>query len=346
MTTTYGTRHHGCRIDEFRWRGHRLVVLENELLRIGILPSKGADIVEFRYKPNDLDFLWHAPQGILPAGEPIPTIARAQGSFLDYYPGGWQEILPNAGPATFYKGAELGQHGEAALLPWDVRVIEDQASGICVEFSVEMRRTPFRLVRRMLLETGSPSLILRESLTNMGEQEIHYAWGHHPAFGAPVLEPGCVIELPDCDVIQPDHAESLQRRFAVGQSGRFPYLKAVNGEQARVDQVQAKDSRTEDILVFSGFPEGRCRLKNSRTGLAFELLWDKDVFPFLWCWQVYGGSWDYPYYGRAYTVALEPFNCPSMDLAAAVHAGLAHRMLPGATRKTDLEVRIVDSARA
>ena len=89
-----------------------MIVLENEVLRVTVLATKGADIIEFRYKPRDLDFLWHAPQPILPAGRGVPSSARAQGAFLDYFPGGWQEILPNAGPATKYKGAELGQHGD------------------------------------------------------------------------------------------------------------------------------------------------------------------------------------------------------------------------------------------
>jgi hypothetical protein len=335
----YGSRHHGCRVDEFRWRGHRLIVLENELLRIGVLASKGADIIELRYKPHDLDFLWHAPQPVLPPGEGVPTSARGQGAFLDYFPGGWQEVLPNAGPATIYKGAELGQHGEIALLPWDVRVIEDRADRVEVEFVVETLRTPFRLIRRMALESGAPVLRLRESLTNHGEEAMHYAWGHHPAIGAPFLEPGCTIRLPDCDVTQPVYAETLKRRFAVERPGRFPFLARSGGGEARVDQVQGKESRTEDVLLFSGFTEGRCSVRNPRIGLDFVLSWDRRVFPYFWCWQVYGGSWGYPYYGRIYTVALEPFNCPIVTLADAVKNNIAATIEAGATVDTELQVR-------
>lgn len=340
MTSVYQSRHHGCRVDEFRWRGHRLIVIENELLRVGVLPSKGADIIELRYKPHDLDVLWHAPQPILPAREGVMSSARGQGAFLDYYSGGWQEVLPNAGPATVYKGAELGQHGEAALLPWDVRVIEDDARRVEVEFTVETLRTPFRLVRRMALESNSPHLTLSESLTNLGEEPMHYAWGHHPAFGAPFLEPGCLIDLPDCEVIEPSAAESLRRRFAIEKAGRFPYLTAIDGQPARVDEVQPKEQRTEDVLLFSGFSEGRCVLKNPRTGMRIALSWDTRVFPCLWSWQVYGGCFGYPYYGRAYTLALEPFNCPFMSLADAVKSNRVPRMEAGATVRTELRVVI------
>ena len=54
--------------------------MENELVRVTVLTSKGADILEFRYKPNDTDVLWHAPQPILPPTF-VPTKARSGGAF-------------------------------------------------------------------------------------------------------------------------------------------------------------------------------------------------------------------------------------------------------------------------
>ncbi len=340
MMPLYGARHHDCRIGEFIWRGRRLIVLENQRLRIGVLADKGGEIVEFRYKPLDLDVLWHAPQSVLPPGQAAPSSPRGQGPFLDYYPGGWQEILPNAGPATTYKGAELGQHGEASLLPWDVRVVEDRAERIDVEFAVETVRTPFRLVRRMILEHDSPILHFNESLTNLGEEQMHYAWGHHPTIGAPFLEEGCEIRLPDCEVIQPAAMEGLQRRFVTGHIGAYPNLLDTTGKPDCVDQVKAKANRTEDVLLFSNFAHGSCSVRNTKLALAFSLQWDRATFPYFWSWQVYGGSWGYPYYGRAYTLGLEPFNCPIMQLSEAVGKNLVPALAAGGTVTTELEARI------
>jgi len=44
----YGNRYHGCRVSEFGWRNQQLIVIENQLLRIGVVATKGADILEFR----------------------------------------------------------------------------------------------------------------------------------------------------------------------------------------------------------------------------------------------------------------------------------------------------------
>ena len=58
-------RNHGCRIsDAWTFQGMRTLILENELLRVTVLVDKGSDIVEFRYKPFDLDFLFLSPGGI------------------------------------------------------------------------------------------------------------------------------------------------------------------------------------------------------------------------------------------------------------------------------------------
>lgn len=336
----YSQRFHGCRLEEYTWRGHRLVVLENELLKIGVIASKGADILEFRYKPQDLDVLWHAPQPLMPPGQYIPTTSRAQGAFLDYFPGGWQEVFPNAGPAAIYRGAEIGQHGEVALQPWDVRIVEDNARRVEVEFSVETMRMPFRLARRMILESGSPALILDETVTHLGEEPLHYLWGHHPALGAPFLEEGCIIEMPDSEVVEPSRASDLKRRFAVDRPARYPELELVDGSLGRVDKVNSKEARTEDVLLFHGYREGRCAVRNPQRGLSFKLTWDPKAFPYFWCWQVYGGSFGYPYYGRAYTIALEPFNCPIQNLVETTADGVAPLLQPGATIQTQITAAI------
>ena len=96
----------------------RTLILENELLRVTVLVDKGSDIVEFRYKPFDLDFLFMSPAGIRNPNRGIVS-APSGGPFLDYFSGGWNEVLPNGGPLVSYKGAELGQHGEISLIPWE-----------------------------------------------------------------------------------------------------------------------------------------------------------------------------------------------------------------------------------
>ena len=84
-------RNHGCRIsDAWTFQGMRTLILENELLRVTVLLDKGSDIVEFRYKPLDLDFLFFAPTGIRNPNRGIVS-APSGGPFLGYFSGGWND---------------------------------------------------------------------------------------------------------------------------------------------------------------------------------------------------------------------------------------------------------------
>ncbi len=97
-------RNYGCRITEFTYMGYEALTLQNESLRITLLPGKGSDIIEFLYKPLDVDFMWLSKPGLRPAGWGAGTGADPNSQFLDNYPGGWPEILPNFGDPCQYRG--------------------------------------------------------------------------------------------------------------------------------------------------------------------------------------------------------------------------------------------------
>jgi hypothetical protein len=132
-----------CRINEVEIDGMRALYLENDLLKIGILVDRGSDIFEFRYKPKDIDFLLRLSKGIRNPQLHFSQIRNTKSQFEDYYYGGWQVCLPNS-PAFNYRGAELGQHGEVSLIPWEVRIIEESAERISIHCSAQPLRIPYK----------------------------------------------------------------------------------------------------------------------------------------------------------------------------------------------------------
>ena len=178
-------RNHGCRVSEFVLKGYRSVALENEKLRVTVLADKGTDIFEFLYKPLDVDFMWRSPAGLRAHANYVPSSAREAGSFMDFYEGGWHEMFPNCGARSVHQGAELGQHGEVALLPWNYVITRDKSDVIEVRFNVRTVRTPFHLTKTLSLRRNEPVLRIRERVTNESGQEVDFTWGHHPALGWP-----------------------------------------------------------------------------------------------------------------------------------------------------------------
>ncbi len=178
---THGRRA-GCRASlDYTYQGMRVAFLENAHVRVGVLVDKGADVFEFVYKPRDLDFLWQSP---IPMRKPfVATSALPEGSFHDYYYGGWQEVLPSAGWAQEpYLGTYQGLHGEVSLLPFEAQREEDSPARVSIRFRTRCYRSPLSLERTMAVERDKPTLFITERLVNEGSEAFAVMWGHHPAF--------------------------------------------------------------------------------------------------------------------------------------------------------------------
>jgi Domain of unknown function (DUF4432) len=183
-------RNWGARVHETTHYGIDAVVLENAKLRVTVLAGKGTDVVELNYKPLDLDF---AP--VSPGGVRVPRTDQGD-AFMDHYPGGWQEVLPNGGVPTTHAGATYGQHGEVSLVPWDHTIERDEPEGVTVAFEIALRTVPLRLTKRLSLDRGTPELRVSETLLNESDVAVDAMWGHHIAFGPPFLSEDTTVDLP------------------------------------------------------------------------------------------------------------------------------------------------------
>lgn len=330
MRATY--RNHGCRLMECSYQGQRVLFLENELLRVGVLVDKGADIFQFLYKPTDTEFMLHTPHGIQPPAVQS-TASASWGSFLDYYEGGWQEILPNGGAACTYKGIEFGLHGEISTIPWQYRIDADTPVEVQVTLQVEPFRTPLQLERRMILRTGEPVLIIEEALTNHGREPMDFMWGHHPALGAPFLSPSCRCDLPAGNLILEVFGDGdAGSRLSSRKQHRWPLATEDSGVSVDFSRPDPPGVDQEDLGYVIDLPEGWYAITNQQLAVGFAMTWPLEVFPCLWVWRLFNRSAGYPWYGRVYTMALEPWcGYPSAGLATAIENGSAGKIEPGET---------------
>lgn len=320
----YYRRTGGCRISaDYTYRGLRLLTMENELLRGAFLLDKGADVIQLTYKPLDLDLMWHAPAGVRNPRETLPTKAAPGGSFSDFYPGGWQVIFPAGSGPSRYEGAEFGQHGEAALLAWDCTVLADAPEEVAARLSVEMLRSPFTLERVVRLRRGEAVLHVTERIRNLSGRTLHYMWGQHPAFGAPLVGPGVRLCLPPGRV-QCAPGERPHSRVQPGAAGEWPYLPGPDGRPVDL-RAPATAPPAAEMLYRVGLTDGWAALVNPAAGVGVGLRWPAGRWPHLWIWQEMGAGQGFPSYGRAYTLALEPFS----SLPGTGRAGLEEAIAGG-----------------
>jgi hypothetical protein len=313
----------------------RVAFLENEAIRIGVLLDKGADVFEFTFKPRDLDFMWQSP---IEMRKPfVATSALPEGAFHDYFYGGWQEVLPSAGWASEpYLGTYQGLHGEASLLPFEATILEDTTDSVSLRTRVRLYRSPLALERTMSIQRNKAALFVYERLVNESGEEFAIMWGHHPSLGVPFLDENCVVQIPAKKVeVLAFHPNGL---WEPGGDYEFPMVpNRRTGELQDITKVLPKDTRSVDVVFFKELTEGWYTITHQRSQVGFGMAWDITLFKYLWMWQVYGGHNDYPFYGRTYNVALEPFTSyPPAGVQNAIKNGSALLMKPNQVIETDL----------
>jgi len=315
-------RNYGCRIkDNITYQGMRCLYLENRFLKVGLLLDKGSDIFEFLYKPLDMDMVWLSPAGIQNPQRFSLTKSQPAGRFMDIYEGGWQEIFPNGGGACSYQGVQWGQHEEAALLPWDYSIIEDEPEQIKVELYTETRLMPFKLVKILTLKQDGPTLFIQEQATNLSPEDLKIIWGHHLVYGNPFLQPGCRINIGAKKGLVYQDPQPLDENIEPGIEFSWPHLPVGTEGSVDISLIPGQDAKTAKFLYLSGLDEGRYEIINDYCQLKVAVEWNLDTMPYVWYWQEFNKSRGYPWYGRSRVLGLEPFSTDSMGLDNTVARG-------------------------
>jgi galactose mutarotase-like enzyme len=162
-------------VRETCWSGRPALQLENDRLRVVVVPGVGAKIVSLFDKRQQLEWL-------VGHGDKPFRAVRYGASFTGQDMSGWDEMFPTIsacdypGPGS-YHGVPLPDHGEVWALPWSV--LESAPAQIVL--AVEGQTLPYRLVRTLAIP--SPDTVqLSYELTNDGPEDLSYLWAAHPQF--------------------------------------------------------------------------------------------------------------------------------------------------------------------
>jgi Domain of unknown function (DUF4432) len=296
--------------DDWSLKGMKVVYLENAFLRIGILADRGSDIFEFKYKPLDLDFLLRLDKGIQNPAQVFSQMRDTHNQSEDYYYGGWQEILPNS-PSFNYRGASLGLHGEVSLIPWKYAIVKNTAEEVAVKFWTRPLRMPLLIEKTLSLEKNSAQLKITEQLTNESGTQLDIMWGHHIAFGLPFLNEGASIDT-NAKIMEVHDDIVAPRRYKAGKTYNWPQAEDPTGKAFDASVIPDTSAPAyRDLSFLSNFDtttnKAHYTITNAQQKVGFKVNWDASLFKCLWLWQERNASQDFPWWGKCYTVALEPW---------------------------------------
>lgn len=324
---------------EYERRGIDVLLLENGHLRVEVLAGKGGDVTEIRDKRTDTNVLFETPHRWRAPGEHAVEAPDGEFAFLDHYPGGWQNVAPNAGgPATVH-GATLGLHGSAALTPWDVTVESRGPDRVVVELRTELGRYPLSMTRRLALPAGDSTLSVADELTNVGQVRVPYAWLQHLAFGPPLVGPEATVSVPCETVLVDESHDDPNARFAPGATGEWPTPAGADGDPVDLRSIPPKSATVHDLLRLTDLAEGRYEIANPELDLSVAVTFPPDLYEYVWYWGAFGGFEAAPFFGRNYTLGLEPCtSVPNAGLERAIEDGTANQLAPGETIEAEIAV--------
>jgi galactose mutarotase-like enzyme len=279
-----------------------LVRLGNGVVSAVLRPEVGCEIVELVDDATGINVLGSVPWGMRPAH------AQSWASVSEEFwtartAGGWNLLFPHAGAARDPDAGGLRPfHGEAGTTAWDVlEHTPDQ-----VVFSTALYGSPFALER--VVRLVDRSIVVTERVTNQSPDPAAASWGHHPTFGEPFIEPGVRIELPAAGVwidrLSGSNLVGLDADtgyLGAGQRGPWPVLAGVDLS------IVPPAAEPRALLAYAdGLSEGRYLVRNDRLGIGVEVRWPLDLFPHVWLWQEFRASSGFPWFRRAYLMAVEP----------------------------------------
>lgn len=284
---------------DWSYRGFQACTLENEILRVTVLPQVGAKIHQMIFKPADRDLLYHHPR--VEVRQPV-----FGGNVDNWWTGGIDEALPTGAPCVV-DGEELPYLGEGWSMPWTAR----QVSATAVTFSRGGVITPFHVERTMELEPGKPFVRMRHRVTNTGTMPFRFIWGIHP--GLP-LGPATRIEIPaTLGVIQDSWPGDR-----LGPSGStYPW------PQRELIEPASAPSGTWDLHYATGLTAGWLAAWDAQWGSGFGMTFPHETFRCVWVWLVNGG------WRGIRCVAVEPWTGYPSALDEAIAAGHARELAVG-----------------
>jgi hypothetical protein len=197
-----------------------------------------------------------------------------------------------------------------------------------------------RIDKVLSLAHDSSVLKVDETLTNLGEQEVEFAWLQHIVFNRPMVGPGMSVDMRAgaCTA-----GAYKQTRLKPGVEFEWPNAPALDGSTIDMRGAPPTGKRFEDNLYVK-MKEPWYAIRNSQVGLTVGVSWDLKVLPSMWYW-LNNGALDYPWWGRSYNLGLEPSSSVTeLGIKEYMEKGNALKLGAGASMRLGIRYAVAEGS--
>jgi hypothetical protein len=277
-----------------------LIELHTSDLAVLVDPGRGADVVSLADRHTGIDLLfstpWRARADAIRAGQRPSTFDPVAG-WLEQYRGGWQTLCPNAGDPRTVHGAPVAFHGEASAVSWVV----DEVTPTTARLHVELFLVPVLIQRTIALE--GRGLCLMDTLSNLSDTTLEFDYSSHPAFGGAFLNGGCRVETGARRFTADPSSESA---LPPGSEHSWPWALTASGRNIDLREVPPPGCHRSVFGWLDDFSGAWASVTSTQLAVGARIEWEGANLPYAWLWQELNGIQEFPWYGLARALAIEP----------------------------------------
>lgn len=304
------------------------ITLDGDDLQVVVLPDRGAEITSIVDRRTGIDLLFRPPwtgDVDIPADEPRNT----RTDWHAHYRGGWNLLLPNAGDEREVDGVLWPFHGEASRAAWSVDRPSRRDGVGTVRLATSLKLAPLDLRRTLTVE--GPRLTVTTEATNVGGEPVEIYWQEHPAYGAPLIGPATRIETGARTFLADEAAPGAH--LTPGSVHQWPTARTRAGDALDLRGFPPAGQSRVAFGTLTDFDRPYATIVNRDFDLGVSCEWDRAVHPHAWFWQELAGSDAFPWYRRAYVMAIEPSTTiPGSGSIDGYDRGVGLTLAPGESR--------------
>jgi hypothetical protein len=281
-------------------------VLDNDVLRLTIVPELGGKIVSLIRLESGYEYLLQPPD----LRRAYQT--RSYGSnFEDYETSGFDECAPTVArclyPEAPFLASQLPDHGDVWCLPSVAEIVGED-----VRLTTPMRSLPLRFSKKIQIQESKVRLDYEG--TNLSPATVKFLWSAHPLLQ---VEPGAEIILPK-EVNEVEVGWSKGDRM--GKSAdrcTWPEGTESSGQKINLSRMASPHMGTAEKLFTPRLSEGFCGMFLPRVNEGIAFRFDPRLVSYIGIWICQGG-WPASRARKDFTVALEPCLGRPNSLAQAI----------------------------
>lgn len=272
--------------DDFK--GQNAVLLENNFLKVVILPGIGGKIASVYEKNKDFELLFQNK-------EDTYKVPKLYDSFEKFDAAGFDDAFPTIDKCEIKqedKTVVYPDHGEIWTASFEESIENNR---VILKYFSEI--LPYKYVK--IIELKEHEIEVNYHIENLGDEQFPYIWAAHYLVNC----------HKDMQLIMPSNVEEVvnvqnsNKLGAIESIHNYPITKTLSGEEYDLSKVLEKDANhTEKFYTKLNVNEGLCGIYYPHKDVTYKLKYNKEVLPYIGFWVTEGG------FRGDYNCALEPCN--------------------------------------